>query len=81
MLVATGKYEASRDYYGRVANAPWPDYKMRSAVAVGRALLAEGQVDDALNSFETALGTEAKGESADRQRLAARTPWPSIEGA
>ena len=70
-LVAAGKYAASRDYYGRLAAAPWPDYKMRAGVAIGRALLAEGKTSEALGSFQAVLDTEARGESADRQRLAA----------
>lgn len=70
-LVATGKYGVSRDFYGRVAKAPWPDYQMRAGVALGRALLAEGKTDEALKSFQSALDTQAEGESADRQRLAA----------
>ena len=71
MLVAAGKYTASEDYYGRVANAPWPDYKMRAGVALGRALLAEAKTDEALKYFDNVLATEASGESAARQRLAA----------
>ncbi len=71
MLVAAGKYTPSQDYYGRVANAPWPDYKMRAGVALGRALLAEGKTDEALKYFENVLATEASGESAAGQRLAA----------
>ncbi len=71
MLVAAEKYEASREYYGRVGKAPWPEYKMRAGVAIGRALSAEGKPAEALEHFETVLGTEATGESAARQRLAA----------
>ncbi|MFH1920220.1 MAG: tetratricopeptide repeat protein [Planctomycetota bacterium] len=70
-LVATGNYPASQDFYGRVAKAPWPDYQMRAGVALGLALLAEGKTDEALKSFQGALDTQAEGESADRQRLAA----------
>ncbi|NQT13947.1 MAG: hypothetical protein HQ582_14430 [Planctomycetes bacterium] len=70
-LVAAGKYAPSREYYGRVAAAPWPDYKMRAGVATGRALLAEGKASEALQSFQGVLDTQAQGESASRQHLAA----------
>lgn len=71
LLVAAGKYSASQEYYGLVAQAPWPEYKMRAAVATGRALLAEGKSGDALKSFEQALASSAQGAVADHQRLAA----------
>jgi tetratricopeptide (TPR) repeat protein len=71
MLVAAGKHTAAQDYYGRVAQAPWPDYQMRAGVALGRALLAEGKTDEALKRFQSVLDTEATGESAAQQRLAA----------
>lgn len=70
-LVATGNYTAAQDFFGRIAQAPWPEYQMRAGVSLGRALLAEGKTDEALKSFQSALDTEVQGESADRQRLAA----------
>lgn len=70
-LVAAGKYAASQEYYGRVAAAPFPEYKMRANVALGRALLAEGKADEALKSFQSVLDAEAQGPLADRERLAA----------
>jgi tetratricopeptide (TPR) repeat protein len=71
LLVAAGKYAAAQKYYGEVAKAPWPDYKMRAGVAIGRALLAEGKAEEALKAFEEVLATQAQGDLADRQRLAA----------
>lgn len=71
LLVAAGKYAPAQKYYGEVAKAPWPDYKMRAGVAIGRALLAEGKAEEALKAFEEVLATQAQGELADRQRLAA----------
>jgi len=70
-LVAAGRYANALEYYGQVGKAPWPDYKMRAGVALGRALLAEGKAPDALKSFQTVLDTDAEGELADRQRRAA----------
>jgi tetratricopeptide (TPR) repeat protein len=71
LLVAAGKYEPAQKYYGEVAKAPWPDYKMRAGVAIGRALLAEGKAEEAMKTFQQVLDTQAQGELADRQRLAA----------
>jgi tetratricopeptide (TPR) repeat protein len=71
LYVAVGEYAAAGRYYGEVAAAPWPEYQMRAGVALGQALLAEGKTDEALKHFEKVLATEAAGESAARQRLAA----------
>ena len=71
LYVAVGQYAPAQGFYVQVGQAPWPDYQMRAAVALGRALLAEGKTSEALQSFEKALGTEAAGESAARERLAA----------
>ena len=71
LYVAGEEHEEARGFYNQLAQAPWPDYKMRAGVALGRALLAEGKAEEALFSFEEVLKTEAQGESADLQRLAA----------
>lgn len=72
LLLAVGQFAKAREYYERLsAKAPWPDYKMRSAVAVGRAWLAEGKADAALKSFEAALAANATGPRADAYRRAA----------
>jgi len=71
LLVAAGKYGPSQEFYGRLAQAPWPDYQMRAGVATGRALLAEGKTDEALAHFDKALALEARGPVAEKARLAA----------
>ncbi len=71
LLVAAGKYSTAQSFYGEVAKAPWPDYKMRAAVATGRALMAEGKSDEAMKAFQEVLNTQATGELAERQRQAA----------
>jgi tetratricopeptide (TPR) repeat protein len=85
LLVAFREHAKAQQYYHQLEQAPWPDYKMRAAVAVGRALLAERRslsadgeteeakkkLDGALASFENALAIQAEGPSAGRQRLAA----------
>jgi tetratricopeptide (TPR) repeat protein len=72
LLVTIGRYEQAPTYYGALAAAPWPDYKMRGAVALGRALQSQGKHEEALRQFETALGIAAKGKAAETQLLAAR---------
>ena len=71
LLVANVQYGDARKYYDRVGKAPWPDYKMRAAVAVGQVLLAEGNPQEAMKSFEGVLQTAATDELTQAQHLAA----------
>ncbi len=72
LLVALGQHAQAEDYYGRLAQAPWPEYKMRAGVAVGRARLAQGKTAEAGQAFDSVLANKTDGERAEAQRLAAR---------
>ncbi len=71
LVVALGAYSAAEKYYARLANVPWPDYKMRAGVAIGRARLAQGKVTEALRAFESVLAIDARTDLEKSQRLAA----------
>jgi tetratricopeptide (TPR) repeat protein len=71
LLVAIGSYAPAAEYYARLDAAPWPDYRMRAGVAVGRALLAQAKTQEALAAFDKVLAVEAEGNSAQTQRMAA----------
>ncbi len=72
MLVAVGQYTPAAEYYGRLDKAPWPDYKMRSGVAVGRALLAQGKIDEAQSAFDRVIAAKAEDTLAQSQRTLAK---------
>jgi tetratricopeptide (TPR) repeat protein len=71
LLVADGKYSASEFYYGKLAQAPWPDYKMRAGVAIGRGQLAQKKYDEAEKTFDQVMAIQDEGPLADFQRQAA----------
>jgi tetratricopeptide (TPR) repeat protein len=78
LLVAAGRqsgnpklFANAQEYYSRVAKAPWPEYKMRAGEAIGRAQLAQGKPDDALQTFQKVMDIDEKGEVAARYRMAA----------
>jgi len=71
LLVANGQHDQAEKYYAELGKAPWPDYQMRAGVAVGRARLAQKKTAEALDSFESVLKTDATGELAQLERLAA----------
>jgi tetratricopeptide (TPR) repeat protein len=68
LLMASGLYDRAVVYYSKVARAPWPECKMRALVAIGRARLAQGKPDEAVRSFEEALGIKAADPAAGAQR-------------
>ena len=73
LLVSAGDYGTAAKVYRKLTEAPWPDYKMRAEVAVGRALIAEGKPTEALQAFESVLAMEVdpKDEAAQTQHDAA----------
>jgi tetratricopeptide (TPR) repeat protein len=71
LAVAVKNYQVAQTYYGNLGKAPWPDFKMRANVALANALVAQGKTAEALPLFEAVLSNDAKGDLADRQKLAA----------
>lgn len=71
LYVALNAYPWAEQYFGRVATAPWPDYKMRANVAIGRARLAQGKIPEAREAFQAVLKLPAEGDLAKSQHLAA----------
>lgn len=55
LLMASQRYDQAQKKYAELAKAPWPDYRARAAVAVGRTLQAQGKHDQAIAEFEAVL--------------------------
>jgi len=71
LCVVAGKFEFAQTFYGKLSQAPWPDYKIRAQVALGRAFLAQGDATAADKAFDEALNNDSPGELAETQRIAA----------
>jgi tetratricopeptide (TPR) repeat protein len=71
LLMAGERYESAQRQYAELAKAPWPDYKMRAAVATGRSLQAQGKHAEAVKQFDAALAIAGDSADAQNQRLAA----------
>ena len=71
LLVALGKFDQAEAYYNKVAEAPWPQYKMHAGVLVGRALIGQKQFDRASQKFDEVLAMRASGKEAEQAKLAA----------
>ncbi len=70
--VTLGKVAEAQKCYAKLSLAPWPDYKIRAQVALGRAYLAQDKAADADKAFDEALNIDASGDLAEIQRTAAR---------
>jgi len=59
LSVATANYESAAKYYGDtgLGGAPWPEYKLKAGLLMGRALVLAGKFDDAAKAFETVTGS------------------------
>jgi tetratricopeptide (TPR) repeat protein len=71
LLMAGGRHEPAQKQYAELAKAPWPDYKMRAAVAVGRTLQAQDKHAEAIAQFDAALTMPGEGPDAENQKLSA----------
>jgi tetratricopeptide (TPR) repeat protein len=71
LLAADGKTELAQKQYNDLATAPWPEYKMRAAVALGHALAAQGKHQDALQQFDLALGIAGTDAKAQAEKFSA----------
>ena len=71
LLMASGKYDFAERQYAELAKAPWPVYKMRAAVSLGRSLQAQGKHAEAIQQFDAALAMPDDGPDAQGQKLSA----------
>jgi tetratricopeptide (TPR) repeat protein len=63
LLMASDKFAAAQKQYAELAKTPWPEYKTRAGVLVGRTLQAQGKHDEAIAQFDTVLGSSADNDS------------------
>ncbi len=58
LALAGGTYDQAAKYYGGLANAPFPELKLKGSFLQGKALLAQNSTADAKNKFASVI--EAK---------------------
>lgn len=72
LLMASDKFAAAQRQYGELAKAPWPDYKLRASVLLGRTLAAQGKYQDAIREFDSVLAAADDTAAAQEQKLTAK---------
>ncbi|MBX3414163.1 MAG: tetratricopeptide repeat protein [Pirellulales bacterium] len=73
LLVAIGRYDDALTQYAQLGEAPWPDYKMRAAVARGQAYARQNKYPEAEREYAAAteISKNATGPLVDVQRASA----------
>jgi tetratricopeptide (TPR) repeat protein len=71
LLAASEKFDGAQRQYADLAKAPWPDYQMRAAVALGRAFQLQDKHSEAIGQFDTVLALSDDSDSAKAQKLSA----------
>lgn len=71
LLAEKKLYAKAEQYYSQLEKAPWPDYKMRAGVAIGRLLLQQGKLQEATAAFDKAMAIEGGNKSSQIQRMSA----------
>ena len=72
LLMVSGRFENAQKQYAELAKAPWPDYKMRAAVATGRSSAGSKQTSRSDSSSSIRPWRMADdGADAQNQKLAA----------
>lgn len=72
LLMASDKFAAAQRQYSDLAKAPWPDYKMRAGVLLGRTLQAQGKHAEAIEQFDEVLASPEESAAAKEQKLSAK---------
>ena len=66
---ADGKYAEAATFYGLLAQADWPEYKMRATVQQARAQTAEGKYPEALAAYDQILTSGLNTPEAAVQKM------------
>jgi tetratricopeptide (TPR) repeat protein len=65
LLVAVSAFPKAEEQYAKVAEAPWPETRLRAQIARGRTLLAQEKYADAQTAFEAVLTEAGSVEGAE----------------
>ncbi len=66
LLVALKNYDKAIEYYGKIADAPWPDYKIEGLQRTGWAYIAAGKYSEAEAAFDRAFAISLSGDDTPK---------------
>jgi tetratricopeptide (TPR) repeat protein len=71
LAIALASFDNGIKYYSMLAEAPWPDAKMKGAILEGNAMVANAQYAEALAKFDSVLAAGLDDTRAREQKLLA----------
>lgn len=71
LLMASDKFAAAQRQYAELAKTPWPDYKLRAGVLLGRTYAAQDKHAQAIKQFDDVLASGEQDAAAKEQKLSA----------
>jgi tetratricopeptide (TPR) repeat protein len=71
LAIALASFDNGIKYYNMLAEAPWPDAKMKGAILEGNAMVASAQYEQALAKFDSVLAASQDDARAREQKLLA----------
>lgn len=72
LALALESYDNALRYYAAIGRAPWPDYRMRSALREARVLVAQGKHAEAMGKYDSVLAAPLDTSEAARQKSIAQ---------
>ncbi len=69
---ARGNFQAAQAAYGRLTNSTLPDVQAQGHVSRGYALLRQGNIDEAQQAFQAAVGTVSDSPQVERSKQLAK---------
>ncbi|MGD9721705.1 MAG: hypothetical protein AB7O59_05540 [Pirellulales bacterium] len=71
LLAAVNRADQAEAYFTKLAAAPWPEYKTKAALQLGRALVSQKKYDAANARFDEVLSASGADPQMPRLKLAA----------
>ena len=72
LAMALENYENALRYFGAIGRAPWPDYRIRSALREARVFVAQGKYAEATGKYDGVLASSLDTSEATKQKLIAQ---------
>lgn len=72
LAVALNSFDNAVKYYGQLAEAPWPEYKMQASLYEAHALAAGQKWNEALGKYNEILAVASDSTEAKRQKKLAK---------
>lgn len=68
LAMARGKFSEAQSYYAALANATWPDYKLKASILQAKSLVAQRKYAEAQAMYDTVINSPLNTPEANREK-------------